>query len=419
MGFSAFKRNSERLRGKKFGPFANIRLRSKILSAFAALTVLVVLNLGVIYLGYQDINKGQSAFRASVASADIARDIDREITAYQSLTRYFALSGEEADARAALASEGTARATIVKAVAMANRDGQYDAMLLARSMELKSQFDDFAKLLARTIALKTENAAIAGNQITRVGTMLRYKLEDLSDSAGLAGAASLQTSIVDSTTQLISASASANTFAARPDMSIANGALARITFIQKTFAGFTATNDSLKTKMSDIAAMLEAYRASFAKLIDNSKAIAVLVADMNRFASGMIENSKAMKNAVVAEQETIDRDARDNASRTEQIVGVLTIVQLIGALLLAFLIGGAVSRPIVAMCAAMRELAGGRFDIVLPGLGRKDEIGQMAAAVEGFKVAAIEKARRDATEQDEKNRTTGQARRAELIRFAR
>ncbi|MBI3702648.1 MAG: cache domain-containing protein [Rhizobiales bacterium] len=44
------------------------------------------------------------------------------------------------------------------------------------------------------------------------------------------------------------------------------------------------------------------------------------------------------------------------------------------------------------MTKAMGTLAAGNFDVVLPGLGRKDEIGDIAAAVEAFKHKAIEKA---------------------------
>src|ERR1700738_337897 len=71
-----------------------------------------------------------------------------------------------------------------------------------------------------------------------------------------------------------------------------------------------------------------------------------------------------------------------------------------------------------AMCKAMRELAGGNFEIVLPGLGRRDEVGEMAGAVEEFKVQAIAKAERNAAAQDAQNKAAGAARRAELIRFA-
>ena len=41
----------------------------------------------------------------------------------------------------------------------------------------------------------------------------------------------------------------------------------------------------------------------------------------------------------------------------------------------------------------MIELAKGNFEIVLPGLGRVDEIGEIARAVETFKVNAKQKAR--------------------------
>jgi len=72
----------------------------------------------------------------------------------------------------------------------------------------------------------------------------------------------------------------------------------------------------------------------------------------------------------------------------------------------------------IAMCKAMRELASGNFDVVLPGLGRKDEIGEMAGAVEEFKVQAVAKAERDAAASEAQNREQAASRRSELIRFA-
>ena len=54
----------------------------------------------------------------------------------------------------------------------------------------------------------------------------------------------------------------------------------------------------------------------------------------------------------------------------------------------------------------MAELAHGNFDVVLPGLGRKDEIGDVAAAVGMFKVKAAEKADRDAQAQTDIDRKT-------------
>src|SRR5690606_37445677 len=56
----------------------------------------------------------------------------------------------------------------------------------------------------------------------------------------------------------------------------------------------------------------------------------------------------------------------------------------------------AVATPIVALTGVMRRTAGGDNTVEVPGMGRKDEIGEMAAAVLTFQEAAIEKIRLEA-----------------------
>jgi methyl-accepting chemotaxis protein len=69
---------------------------------------------------------------------------------------------------------------------------------------------------------------------------------------------------------------------------------------------------------------------------------------------------------------------------------VLVVCGAIGAIIFQ------VTRPLTALSGAMRELANGNFDVVLPGLGRRNEVGDMAEAVEMFKVKATEKSRLEA-----------------------
>jgi methyl-accepting chemotaxis protein len=74
--------------------------------------------------------------------------------------------------------------------------------------------------------------------------------------------------------------------------------------------------------------------------------------------------------------------------------------------------------PLRALTAGMRRLADGDFAVVLPGLGRGDEIGAVAQAVETFKVKAVEKARREAEEIEARNHADAEARRAAAERDA-
>ena len=57
-----------------------------------------------------------------------------------------------------------------------------------------------------------------------------------------------------------------------------------------------------------------------------------------------------------------------------------------------------IARPIRALTAGMLELAEGNFSVELAGSGRKDEIGEIAGAVEAFKIKAAENAQLEADE---------------------
>jgi methyl-accepting chemotaxis protein len=82
------------------------------------------------------------------------------------------------------------------------------------------------------------------------------------------------------------------------------------------------------------------------------------------------------------------------------------LVLQLSLLVLAVLLAGAmmsmisrlVSRPLCQIRDAMMKLAGGDFEVLLPGLDRRDEIGAVANAAERFKVLAFEKARSEAEE---------------------
>jgi len=99
-------------------------------------------------------------------------------------------------------------------------------------------------------------------------------------------------------------------------------------------------------------------------------------------------------------------------------VTILGIGGVVLGALLAWFLGQGIARPTIGMCAAMRELASGNFDVVLPGLGRKDEIGEMASAVEEFKLQAVAKAEREASQREHQKKASEAARRAEFHRFA-
>ena len=92
----------------------------------------------------------------------------------------------------------------------------------------------------------------------------------------------------------------------------------------------------------------------------------------------------------------------------------------IGILLMGITLAAtrSVTRPLAGMVRDMDKLASGDFQVVLPGLGRKDEIGAMAEAVELFKFKAVERARHESEQEEAVKRAAAAERKAELQQLA-
>lgn len=103
------------------------------------------------------------------------------------------------------------------------------------------------------------------------------------------------------------------------------------------------------------------------------------------------------------------------SERKSLMIGVGVALMLIGAAVLSFI---TIARPARSLAGAMHELADGNFSVTLPGLGRRDEIGAIAAAVEQFKTISEQKARDDAEAKAAQDRLVAERRKTDMMRLA-
>jgi methyl-accepting chemotaxis protein len=87
-------------------------------------------------------------------------------------------------------------------------------------------------------------------------------------------------------------------------------------------------------------------------------------------------------------KDTTEYDAVAASSRRNLILGTVAI--LAGAIVLAFLLGRGLSRPLTAITAIMNRLSSGDTEVKIPGSDRRDELGTMAKAVDVFRHNMIE-----------------------------
>ncbi|EJW09834.1 Methyl-accepting chemotaxis receptor protein [Rhodovulum sp. PH10] len=103
-----------------------------------------------------------------------------------------------------------------------------------------------------------------------------------------------------------------------------------------------------------------------------------------------------------------DLDAQTWSATTFSLIAA-AIVLLITVVVSVIMARG-ITKPLHRMTEAMKALAGGRLDVEVPGVGRHDEVGEMADAVEVFKTNAVARARLEAEQKETEARAAAQRR---------
>jgi methyl-accepting chemotaxis protein len=164
----------------------------------------------------------------------------------------------------------------------------------------------------------------------------------------------------------------------------------------------------LRNALAPVKTSLGIYKSAF-----ETTSAAMLQADEiyhKSLAPLIVESIGKLKVAETA----LKKDYKDSRSQAEAVIDGTTSVQEIAGgvatlfgLLVAFLIARSIVGPLTAMTRAMGQLAGGDLAVEIPSRGKKDEIGDMAKAIEVFKTSMID------TERMRHEQTEIEARRAE------
>jgi methyl-accepting chemotaxis protein len=393
--------------------FPTLRFRAKIMLGFAIVLALSAASMGMAYLGFERVSAGVASYRNSVLEANLARNIDRELTSYQALARYYVVTGKDDDGKAALAAEAGLKDAIDRSMKATATPARLDQV-----RRLAGEFGAFTRIFADILKVKSDSALVAQNQLMHGGIMLRYKLDDLASTAAEAELPAVELGVKQVATQYLAVAGLANTFVINSDQAVATSALARLKFVENSLQAVSSTDEKIVQGLKEASGMLAAYRQAFITLVENSRSVDQLTAEMAKSTTAIMQGSSALKAELLSDQQRVEAESDAIIAHIERLIVLLAAGGLLFGAALATLLGKGISRPMTTMCQAMRELANGKFDVVLPGLGRKDELGEMAAAVEEFKLQAVAKAERDAAAQDNQNRANSAARRAELIRFA-
>ncbi|MGY8665500.1 methyl-accepting chemotaxis protein [Bradyrhizobium sp. UFLA05-109] len=130
-----------------------------------------------------------------------------------------------------------------------------------------------------------------------------------------------------------------------------------------------------------------------------------------------IDKLKVAESGLKTENQASRAAAEGVIASTTSIQEAAGAVALLFGCIVAFLIARSIVGPLTAMTRAMGGLAGGDLRVEIPGRGNRDEIGDMAKAIQVFKDNMVETERMRA-EQKELEARQAEQRKADMVRLA-
>ncbi|HYI72595.1 MAG TPA: HAMP domain-containing methyl-accepting chemotaxis protein [Skermanella sp.] len=393
--------------------FDNTKVRTKISLASGMVLVVLVGLSAQSCVSFNRVNHEFDTYVHSVSVVDAARDIDRDMIDLRRHVREYAFTGHAESADKARAVIAQLRKDFENAGVVVQQDDQK-----ARLQASRERFDIYAKDFDNIVAWKTEGEKLISSVLDPDGAGAAKDLEELrllavrdgnGNAATLAGAA-LET--------LLQGRLAANKMLARHDKASADAAEEKFTALGRVLQTLIAASAGKPYERAAIETkeLAEAYRKAFERVADLSEKIDhEITGPMFQAGNELSANAALIRNGAAEEEHRIETETHEFIDFTETLILGLSVAGFLLGAVLAWVIGRAISRPIVQMTDAMRRLAGGDRTVEIPGVGRLDEIGAMAGAVDVFKQNAITADRLAAEQQAEQAKK--EARAAEVMKL--
>ena len=400
--------------GARFGrAFENLKVGTKI--GFVSGAVLVILG-ALSVQSVDSLAKIGDAFQdyaGTVRIVDTARTIDRDMSEVRRLVREYAVTGQGDHAEAARAAMGRLRAGLDHGLTLVS-----DPDLRGDLTESRGKADAYTRSFDDIVAWKTEADRLVREVLDPTGNAVMEALEEArlvavkdgnSDAVTLTGSA-LET--------LLKAELAANRMLARHDKASAASAADRLAGLERVLAVLSSASagrsyGNTVARTRDLAAE---YRRSFDRVVELSGAIEHRINGPMLEMGNMLTATAAHVRDTAAEEELrVETETVDSVSVTKRLIVALSCAGFLLGAALAWASGRAISRPIVRMTDVMRRLAEGDREVEIPGVGRRDEIGSMAEAVDVFKRNAITAHR--LAEEQKAEQAGKEARAAEIVRL--
>ncbi len=395
--------------------FTDRTLGTKVGAGFALVLLILAASSSVAWYALSRVSGSVDDYARLVRNSTLFSNIDLTVTQFRGHIREYVASDNEAIATAALKDQEALHQVVATALTLVTNPERHQ-LLESVSKDAEAYISNFAHVHQLNIdqaKVETEVLDVVGQQMTDGFT------------AVIAGA------VAANDAKLLSLATQGRylSLIARLDVNKRLGrheeasersaatAFSQLKDVLSKLDTLTAGTD-LNVAVKKEPPLADSYATAFEQAARmDSEQLGLVNGIMTQLGVAMETNAIKARDSNAADQTATEQGALSLIATSSTFALVLGIGGVLFGAVLSWLIGRGISRPVVRMGTAMKALAGGDTSVAIPGVGRKDEIGEMAGSVQVFKDSMIETERLRAEQEQQKARAETERRQA-MIRLA-
>lgn len=390
------------------GMLADMQIKSKILAGFAVVLAILIAALGFAYFTFVAVSHDVDEYALYVEEASLIGEIETQFLRFNSHAREFANTADPEDAEAVF--------TYAKQLELMLKDAQSQFVAEEHRNRIKQISGELGTYLASFTAAKSlsdEYHSLILDRLEPDGIKIVADLDKLVTHAQNTGDMELLKRSVAAREHALLARLYANILIGRQDDSF--GAKSADEFAKLETAltriGDQPLSGELSAVLDEAKELFADYRLVFDKVrADELEIVATVHGTMREASEGIIADAESLKHELAVAEHNVFEKVVAEIILAENEILIASISGAVLGMILAWVMGDRLSRPIVAITGIMRKLADHDLTVDIPGQTRKDEIGQMAKAVQVFKTNALRNDELEAEARAQEERTKEQQR---------
>nr|WP_053239814.1 methyl-accepting chemotaxis protein [Pleomorphomonas koreensis] len=399
--------------GKLASRLWQLGISGKIVFGFMVALTLMAIVAGVALRTFSQSNGVVTALAVRNLEVSVANDIQAKFLEYHRLSRELIYTSLPGTAEATEKQAEALRAAITDGLGKISDFGQRDTL-----KQLSLDFESYATELARIGAKKAKLSTLRVKSMEPAVAAVQKGLEDVAAIALATSDAATRDTVSEILRLVLLVQNQVNVALAGLDDDSLQAALDTLMTADTWIDSSAKTGPKeLRSTFAELRDKAKQYESDFtviqAASVQNIKDVAAL----NDKVAAINDTLNAFMGVANKSQAALQAKSEQMLASSETMLWGISAGGLVLGLVLALLLGRGISRPIVSITRAMQRLSAGELSVTVPGLGRSDEVGTMAATLNVFK-EGLQENERLRVEQEHQKAAGEERRRGEMNQLA-